>query len=291
MSRAMILSLLISLMAFVACQREAPPADVPATPVAEAPADARFETLMAAARAENVHSRPLGQIVQWVGERLRGTPYVAGVLDAPAEETLVAPLDKFDCVLFVESALALARGIGAQDYSYDGYLRRVEQQRYRGGTLNGYCSRLHYFSEWIRDGEQRGLVENVTQQLGGIRLDKRLDFMSNHRDAYRQLTSDSLFAGIVEMERDLESLEVYYIPEGRLRSVYSRLQAGDIIATATDIEGLDVTHTGFVFDAGNGRKGFLHASTKDGVTVAPDLQTYLEGNRRQIGAVVVRPKA
>ena len=30
--------------------------------------------------------------------------------------------------------------------------------RYRGGKRRGYASRLHYFSEWISDGAQRGLV-------------------------------------------------------------------------------------------------------------------------------------
>jgi hypothetical protein len=73
-------------------------------------------------------------------------------------------------------------------------------------------------------------------------------------------------------------------------AVYDRLNAGDIIALVTNIEGLDVTHTGLVYDDGNGGKGLLHASTSGGVIVSPDLQRYVTNNRRQIGILVARPQ-
>ena len=156
--------------------------------------------------------------------------------------------------------------------------------------MNGYCSRLHYFTDWIRDNERRGLVENVSEEIGGQKLDKTIDFMSTHRESYpRLVASDSLFRGIVEMERDLRDYDLFYVPQNRIREVYPQLQAGDIIATATSIEGLDVTHTGLVYDAGDGRKGFMHASTTDGVKVSPDLQAYIEGVKVQIGIIVARP--
>ena len=246
---------------------------------------ARFEEVMAFARRERLHERPIGAIMQAVGEHFAGTPYVAGLLDEPAEETLVVNLGGFDCVLFVETALALARGIAVEDYSYDTFVRR-----YRDGEMNGYCSRLHYFSEWIADNEKRGIVRNVTRDLGGVRLDKRLRFMSEHRASYpRFAENDSLFRGIRDMEDRLAGLELYYIPQDRIRSVYDRLRAGDIIATATSIEGLDVSHSGLVYDAGDGRKGFLHASTSGGIKVSPDLQDYVQNIKIQIGIVVARP--
>ncbi len=284
---ALLLSVLI-----VAC---APTADAPPpTPTASVSArpspDPIFDRLMDFARREKLSERPLGEIMQALGEKLRGTPYVAGVLDAPEEETLVAPLDKFDCVLFVESALALGRGIAEEDYSYDGYLRRIEEGRYRGGQMNGYCSRLHYFSDWIRDNEARGLVHNITEEIGGVRYDKTIDFMSTHRSSYpRLVASDSLFAGIVAMENSLRGVSLYYIPQDDIRAAYDDLQAGDIVATATHIDGLDVTHTGLVYDAGDGKKGFMHASTTDGVKISPDLQSYIKGVKVQTGIIVARP--
>jgi hypothetical protein len=256
----------------------------------DATPDPRFVAVMAWAAEQQLHLRPLGQVMQDLGTRFLQTPYVAGMLDAPAEETLIARFDGFDCVLLVETLLAMAQGVVAEDYTWETYLHNLETLRYRAGTLNGYCSRLHYFSEWILENEQHGRVQNLTQELGGIRLEKTLNFMSTHRSSYpRFATNDSLFAGIQAMEAQLAGVELYYLPEGRIQQVYDRLQAGDIIATATDIAGLDVTHTGLVFDNGDGTRGFLHASTTGGVKVSPDLQAYLEGNKVQIGIIVARP--
>ncbi|QXD16689.1 DUF1460 domain-containing protein [Rhodocaloribacter litoris] len=288
------------LLLLIGCRPEAaePPAPVARTAALHAavvaPPDSatarRFREVMAFARRERLHERPLGEVMQAVGLQFAGAPYVAGLLDEPPEETLVVTLSGFDCVLLVETVLALARGIAVQDYTYEGFTRRLEEQRYRGGRMDGYCSRLHYFTEWIADNERRGLVKDLTRALGGTRLEKRLNFMSTHRESYPRLVqNDSLFEGIREMEHRLAGHVIHYIPQHRIRTVYDRLQAGDIIATATSIEGLDVSHTGLVYDAGDGKKGFLHASTTGGVKVSPDLQAYVENNKIQIGIVVARP--
>ncbi len=263
-------------------QEQAPPPDS---------ATARlFRGVMETARREGLHTLPLGTILQEVGLQFRAKPYMAGMLDEAEEETLVCRLDGFDCVTFVESALALARGIAAEDYSYETFVRNLREQRYRSGKLNGYCSRLHYFSDWIRDNEDRGLVENITQEIGGRPWDKDVRFMTLNREKYPRLAhNDSLFECIREAERRLGEYPLYYVPKAAVRNVYDALQAGDIIATSTHIEGLDVTHTGLVFDDGKGGKGFLHASTTGGVKVSPDLADYLRGNKVQTGIMVARP--
>lgn len=300
--------IIVVLVMVLGCQTEerpGPPADEQAdveAPVqsaawADAPAPdsttlRRFREVVAFAREKNLHERPIGEIMQAVGEQFLASPYVAGSLDKPEEETLIVDLTGFDCVLFIEATLALARGIAVEDYSYDTFARYILDQRYREGKMEGYCSRLHYFSEWIADNEARGTVENITQELGGEKLDTQLTFMSEHRDAYpRFATNDSLFQGIQDMEAQLADLEIYYIPQNRIRSVYDQLQAGDIIATATNIGGLDVTHSGLVYANADGSKGFLHASTSGGVKVSPDLQAYVQNNKSQIGIVVARPVA
>lgn len=249
-----------------------------------------FADIMAFAKQQNLYEKSFGTIIQVLGEQFRGKPYVAGQLDAPVEETLVVNFEAFDCVLYIETVLALARGVALQDYTYETFLRNLEGLRYRDGSLDGYCSRLHYFSEWIDNNEKRGLVENLTADLGGIQLDKRLNFMSRHRDAYVQLFDDTLFEGVVEMEEDLSDLKIFYIPQDRISTIYGQLEPGDLIAAATDIEGLDVAHTGMVYAFPDGRMGFQHASVSDGVTIARDLQTYIQGVKRQIGIVVIRAR-
>ena len=251
-----------------------------------------FEKLMVHARDKDLTQLPIGEIIGEVGNWFLEKPYIAGTLDQQEEEALVIKLDGFDCVTFVESTLALARVIKSASYSFDDFADKLLEQRYRDTVLNGYCSRLHYFSEWIKNNEEKGIVNNISQHLGGIRLPKQLNFMSSHRDSYPQLAADDgVFDELVKVEQGLKELEIYYIPQDQIRGIYSSLQTGDIIALATDIKGLDVVHTGFVYKSNDGSVGLMHASTAMGVTVSPDLQEYVENNKRQIGILVARPKA
>ena len=241
------------------------------------------------AEAQGVASRPYGEIVQWVGEQLRGRPYTAGLLDAPAQETLTGDLTQFDCVLYIENVLAVARGIATGDTSGEAYLAEIRRMRYRGGEMAGYCSRLHYFSEWIADNERRGTVRNVTTQAGGVPFEKRIAFMSEHRSAYPRLADDAVFACATNAESALAGLDLVYIPKADIAAGYAAMQPGDVVAMATSIGGLDVTHTGFVHVA-QGKTGFMHASlTADAVKVSPDLAEYVAGIRNQVGIIVARP--
>ena len=259
------------------------------TTTADAETIAAFDRVMATAQIETLHMRPFGEIVQLVGETLIGTPYQDGLLDVGSEETLVVDLGAFDCVLYVENVLALARGIAEEDYSFSGYVANLEDLRYRSGALDGYCSRLHYFTDWIFDNASREHMTNITRDIGGEVLPKTLDFMTTHRDAYARLVSDSTYACIVGMEETIRDRELFFVPQDRIESVYGQLEAGDVIATATHIGGLDVTHTGFTHRTEGGGVGFLHASSTGEVKVADDLAAYIRSNDVQIGIIVARP--
>lgn len=265
------------------------PLRVAATEDRDTTSIALFETLMDEARDGAWHTKEMGALISQVGTWFHGKPYVAGTLDETPFEHLVIKLDGFDCVTFVESALALSHAIRSQSYSFTQFEDILRSLRYRDGVLDGYCSRLHYFTEWILNNEKHGYVEDISQAIGGVLLDKQINFMSEHRGSYAQLASDSLFAGIVAIEAALKEHPIYYIPQDKIRGVYSKLRAGDVIALATDIGGLDVAHTGFVYKNQDGSTGLLHASTTKGVVVSPDLQAYVENNKRQIGIVVARP--
>ena len=62
-----------------------------------------------------------------------------------------------------------------------------------------------------------------------------------------------------------------YIPTQNIKQIYPQLQPGDIIGVATDIAGLDFTHTGFVYRQPNGNVGLIHASPAGKVVIATDL--------------------
>jgi len=252
---------------------------------------ARFEQVVQYAKQQNLHDRSMGEIVQAIADNFLGKPYAAGLLDKSGEEKLIVTLNKFDCVLFVETVLAIARGVAVQDYDYQNFVNRIEEQRYLNGKMNGYCSRLHYFSDWINDNQKRQTVENITAELGGVPMNKTLNFMSQHRSSYPQMLKDeATYQCIVSQEADLAKTTVNYIPTNRIKSVYSQLKPGDIVAVATDVKGLDVTHTGLVYRNADGNMGLIHASPAGEVTVAYDLQRYISRVESAIGIVVARAK-
>ena len=250
---------------------------------------ARFDALITVAKEQALHEQPIGTIMTTLGQEVAGAPYLAGTLDEPPTEQLVIRFDGYDCVTFVETMLALARGVKQQQYDYASFAQRIEEQRYREGELNGYCSRMHYFTEWIARNDARGTVRSITQQLGGVPLTDSLSFMSTHRDAYpRFATDDSLWACVRNMEAQLSGTTIYHLPQDQIRSVYDRLQTGDIVGFSTDIGGLDVAHTGLVLKDG-AQARLLHASLSGGVVVSPDLQRYVQNIDHQVGIVVARP--
>ena len=259
--------------------------DIPQTKDGE-----RFRRVMQSAMAQKLHQRPMGEIVQAIAQPFLGSAYKANLLDQSAEETLVVNLHQFDCVLLVETVLAIARGVAVQDYSYTTFVNHLRDQRYWDGQINGYCSRLHYFSQWIYDNQKRGTIQNIGQNLGGVSRHKTLNFMSTHRQSYPPMASnDTTYQCMVEREAQLDAVAVQYIPTQQIRRQYSKLQPGDIIAVATNIPGLDVTHTGFVYRQPNGNMGFIHASPAGQVTIARDLERYISRVKHAIGILVARP--
>ncbi|BAU12662.1 hypothetical protein LEP3755_31930 [Leptolyngbya sp. NIES-3755] len=262
---------------------------VPPEPLAK-PDQKVFQKITELAIEQHWHRRSLGEITQAVSEQFLETPYAEGLLDRSKNETLFTSLREFDCVLFVETVLAMARGIVNQDYSSNRFTQHLQQQRYENGEINGYCSRLHYFSYWIEDNQRRGIVTDITKELGGISLGKPLNFMSTNWKKYPKLVaSEKEHQCIEQMEARLNATTVNYIPTNQIRSRYSELKSGDILAIATRVPGLDVTHTGFVYRSPNGEVGIIHAAPGRGVKISSDLETYLNRVEDAIGVIVARP--
>ena len=248
----------------------------------------KYQQIFDYAQNNNLTEASIGTIVQGVAEQFLGAEYQAGLLDKGTQETLIISLQQFDCLLFVETVLAIANNVARKENNYQAFTNKVEEQRYWNGKMNGYCSRLHYFSDWIVDNQIRGNVENITAELGGISTVKKLNFMTTHRSSYPNLAkSDRNFKCIARVEDSL-STTFNYIPTNQIDRVYSRLQPGDIIGVATNITGLDFTHTGFVYQHANGDIGFIHASPAGKVTIAKDLQKYVGNVDKAIGIVVSR---
>lgn len=235
-------------------------------------------------------SASLGEVIVAAGRELLNTPYVAGTLEVHSPEILIVNLRGLDCTTFVENVLVVAAMFEEGQKEWDTYLRQLERLRYRDGIRRGYPSRLHYFTDWIRNNAKKGLVEDITQSLGGQPLEKRIDFMGTHPDLYPALSSQASLKAVQKVEEDLSEQVTYILPQEEVSQVEDQIQNGDIIALATSIDGLDVTHTGFAFRKDNGRVHLLHASTRGSVEISKaPLAEYLKGVKRNTGIIVVRP--
>ena len=237
-----------------------------------------------------------------VGELAIGTPYEAFTLEAYIKsggspvgtEPIALSLTRFDCVTLVESCLAIAR-VAATDSAptWKRFSREVERMRYRGGRRLGYTSRLHYFSEWISDGERRGLVRDLGDELGGVVDPRPLRFMTEHRSSYPALANNAVFRQIGAMERRLDSHRRYMIPTDQIPRVEDRIESGDVLAFATSLAGLDVSHAAFAYRDNGGVLRVLHAPLSGGAVEVTKvtLPEYVANIRRATGILVARPLA
>ncbi|HEY9885677.1 MAG TPA: N-acetylmuramoyl-L-alanine amidase-like domain-containing protein [Vampirovibrionales bacterium] len=192
------------------------------------------------------------------------TPYVAGTLEVAYPEKLVVNAQGLDCLTFVESSLSLAlslkdKNVNLQKLSaplgdgesrglLNAYLKNLEFIRYRAGKMNGYASRLHYFTDWLLDAEQKGLLKLVT---GPRVLSKEINLLSKNLKHKEDLQA------IKQTEKALnikmkEGRFTYFACEDLKENKYlKQLKAGDIIGFTSNIEGLDVNHVGILFIRNN----------------------------------------
>ena len=233
-------------------------------------------------------AEPVPALMVRAGKALEGQPYVAGTLDEQPGERLRIYLTRTDCIIFVETCLALAR-TAAQGGDFRTFANEVRQSRYRDGHVEAYADRLHYTTEWGMQGEARGVLRDVTQELGGIKLDHPINYMSSHPDSY-PLMDD--IAAIRRAEDRINAEPRYYIPKNRLGDALNGIRSGDIICLVTSVKGLDISHV-MMAVVENGAVRLLHASTRP-MKVVIDSRTlpeYLASRSSVTGIQVLRPQA
>jgi hypothetical protein len=245
------------------------------------------------------HSVTLGRAAVRVGELAAGTPYLPYTLEeylreggSPLQEPLTLSLSHFDCVTLVESCLAIARvARSGEAPTWKKFGQEVERLRYRGGRRTGYTSRLHYFSEWISDGEKRGLVKDLGRELGAGEDKRPLRFMTEHRDKYPALANHGVFQDIKDIERRLSQTPRRVLATQRIPETARRIETGDVLGFATRIAGLDVTHTAFAYRDKDGILRVLHAPLSGGVVevTRATLPEYVAAISRASGILVARP--
>ena len=223
-------------------------------------------------------------------KKMLGVPYVAGTLDGNEEEQLVVLVDSLDCTTFVETVLAFCIADKRGERDYEGFKKALTQIRYRDGILNGYTSRLHYFSDWICNNEQMGFVKECTSETACSQPKELwLDFMTTHVDSYLPMKKNpELVKEMASHEKNWQGTVVSYIPKEKLNLPPEglKIKDGDVLALVTNIKGLDVVHVGFAFWKDN-QLHLLHASSS-AKKVIEDPKTQYESSKNTKAHIGVR---
>ena len=228
-----------------------------------------------------------GKMMVRAANALLGQPYVAGTLDELPNEKLCVYLTRTDCILFVETCLGLVQTARRNTVSFEYFVSELQCSRYRNGVYSRYEDRLHYTTEWARQGVARGVLEDMTEALGGVRYDHPVHYMSMHPDAYPRMTD---VEAIKAVEDSINAVPSTYIPKNRLKEALKGIRNGDIILFTTTVDGLDVSHCAIAkVDAGKPVR-FIHASTgaKKVIVEPRTLEEYVTGRKAVTGIQVFR---
>ncbi|GAB3558625.1 N-acetylmuramoyl-L-alanine amidase-like domain-containing protein [Spirosoma fluminis] len=244
-----------------------------------------------------------------IGKQFLGKPYVPHTLDINPTEQLVVNVREFDCTTFLETVLALTlayhdgtdkpaalptRPRSASPVQFEPPFRKyLTQLRYRAGRIDGYASRLHYFSEWLYDNERKGLLTDVTRELpGSISVAKPVSYMTTATYRYPHLRDPAIFKQVALTEAAISQQAFAFIPKKNIQQAEAQLREGDIIMLTAARPGLDMKHVGIAVRQPNGRIHLLHASSDQGevVITAYPLSDYVLWNKRLSGIRVARLK-
>ncbi len=229
------------------------------------------------------------QLILKIGNSFLGTPYAAGKLETKTAEHLTVNLRHYDCVTFVENVTALARLIRSRQKSFKTFRKFLLEIRYRHGRPQGYSSRLHYFSDWIHDNQKKGILKDLTAQMGGRLFRKTLNFMTTHSNLYPPLKHLATFRKMKLHERVISKRSLFYIPKSAVRRSEDQVRDGDLVAITTNRDGLDVQHVGFAVRLKD-RIHLLHASSAAGRVILSKntLYRHLMQGKTRSGIMVAR---
>jgi len=214
------------------------------------------DLLRLAARARSLPGR-----LARLSAALLGRPYAVGPLPGPeGPELLVARLDAFDCVTFVEAVLAL--GVSRSPAEFPARLRAL---RYRGGAI-GWATRNHYTSTWLAENAAAGLLAPLlAERWVEGEPPRRLDVLAGH-------------PALAWTPR--------FLPWSEHRALARIARAGDWVGFVSTRADLDAFHVGLLVPGTE--LSVRHASRSRGAVVQEPLETFMARNEVP-GLLVARP--
>ena len=224
-----------------------------------------------------------------------GIPYVAHTLEINDDEQLVVNTRQLDCTTLVETVTALTLCAQRKEYSYEAYCKTLREMRYRDGRIDGYPSRIHYFTDWIVTNQKAGIVTEIQKPNPPFTAVQtvKVNYMSQHPQSYKALKAHPEYVSeIRQMEKRITGKKFRYIPKSEVKDTKAMRKAihdGDIIAITCKKAGLDIAHLGFAVWRKDGLH-LLNASQihKKVVEEPMTLRKYLSQHSSHTGIRIIR---
>ncbi|MGY6741281.1 MAG: N-acetylmuramoyl-L-alanine amidase-like domain-containing protein [Cecembia sp.] len=249
----------------------------------------RLEEILSELSQNDFSGNSLNALNVEIGQWFLGTPYVEKTLEIPGEEKLVINLHGLDCTTYLETVVTLSRLAKKGNLTFEAYEAELTKVRYRNSVNTGYPSRLHYFSDWMFENEKKGIIKDITANIGGKPYPNKPTFMSSNPQFYPPLSNPDFVDQIKKTEKTIAGRTYSYIPKEEIREREHLIQAGDLIAITAAMNNLDMVHVGFAIEK-NGRIHLLHASsgTMQVEVSEKPLSDYLASFKSQSGIMVGR---
>src|SRR5262249_6651576 len=203
-----------------------------------------------------------GSRIEVLSRHFLGQPYEINPLIGSAEvpEIFTVSLDKFDCVTYIETILALALSSSVDEFTQ--WLRKI---RYQGGRVD-WKKRNHYMTGWIRSNLRSGAVRSLNlPDVPVVFRDRVLDVLPC-LPAVRAIVDS--------------------VPKPSIARLRRHLQTGDLVFFASTRRHTDVFHCGILVRDGD-RLLVRHASRSRGGVVEQPLDEFLKANR-MAGVIIAR---
>ena len=209
--------------------------------------------------------REIDSRIEVISRHFLGRPYQTNPLigSADSAEVFTASIDRFDCVTYIETVVALARAS-----TVDGFIEWLRKIRYERGSIQ-WGRRNHYMTLWIRNNVREGIIRRVSMMAAPtVSIERVLNVVP----------------GLAP-----KRIRVRCIAKRAVPQCVGRLQSGDVISFVSTHKHLDVFHAGIIVRDGK-RLLMRHASRSQGGVVEQELIDFLKANR-MAGVIVVRPCA
>jgi hypothetical protein len=209
--------------------------------------------------------RAIGSRIEVISGHLLGRPYQTNPLigSADSAEVFTASIDRFDCVTYIETVVALARAS-----IVDGFIEWLRKIRYERGRIQ-WDRRNHYMTLWIRSNVRKGIVRRVSMTPAPI------------------VTVDRVLNVVPGLAT--RRIRIRCVAKRAVPKCVGRLRSGDVISFVSTHKHLDVFHAGIIVRDGK-RILMRHASRSQGGVVEQELSEFLKANR-MAGVIVARPCA